>query len=102
MNLVTLENVSKQFSERLLLDSVNLQINSGDRIGLIGLNGSGKTTLLRLIAGLDKPDAGTATVWGSVRVRYLPQQPRLNDDTLVLEQLFDSDVEVLLIICTQN
>ncbi len=91
MNLITLENVSKQYSERLLLDAVSLQINSGDRIGLIGVNGSGKTTLLRLIAGLEKPDAGSVTVWGGVRVRFLPQQPILNDDRPVLEQLFDSE-----------
>ncbi len=90
MNLVTLENVSKQFSERRLLDAVSLQINHGDRIGLIGVNGSGKTTLLRLIAGLEKPDAGTVTVWGGVRVRYLPQQPNLDDNLPVLEQLFAS------------
>jgi ATP-binding cassette subfamily F protein uup len=58
MNLVTLENVSKQYSERQLLDCVDLRINSGDRIGLIGVNGSGKTTLLRIIAGLEQPDDG--------------------------------------------
>ena len=52
MNLVTLDGISKQYSERPLLDDVSLQINEGDRIGLIGINGSGKTTLLRLIAGL--------------------------------------------------
>lgn len=91
MNLITLENVSKQYSERLLLDSVSLQINSGDRIGLIGVNGSGKTTLLRLIAGLEKPDAGSVMVWGGVRVRFLPQQPELDDNRSVLEQLFDSE-----------
>jgi ATP-binding cassette subfamily F protein uup len=91
MNLVTLENVSKQYSEKLLLDGVSLQVNSGDRIGLIGLNGSGKTTLLRMIAGLEKPDAGTVTIWGRVRVRYLPQNPVLNEQRTVLEQLFDSE-----------
>jgi len=91
MNLVTLENVSKQFSERLLLDHVNLQINEGDRIGLIGVNGSGKTTLLRMIAGLDPPDTGAVTVRGDARLRYLSQEPQLDDSLTVLAQLFDSD-----------
>lgn len=90
MNLVTLETISKQYSERQLLDQIDLQINSGDKIGLIGPNGSGKTTLLRLIAGLEPPDAGKVTVWGGVRVSYLPQQPQLDDSLTVLEQLFDS------------
>ncbi|MBK8933103.1 MAG: ABC-F family ATP-binding cassette domain-containing protein [Chloroflexi bacterium] len=53
MNFVTLENVSKQYSERVLLENASLLINDGDRIGLIGPNGSGKTTLLRLLAGIE-------------------------------------------------
>lgn len=91
MQLAHCTNVSKQYSERLLLDQVNLQINEGDRIGLIGVNGSGKTTLLRLFAGEEKPDSGSVTVWGGVRVRYLPQLPQLDDTKTVLAQLFDSD-----------
>ncbi|MFZ2486774.1 MAG: ABC-F family ATP-binding cassette domain-containing protein [Anaerolineae bacterium] len=91
MNLVTLDNVSKQYSERVLLDSVSLLVNSGDRIGLIGINGSGKTTLLRIIAGVEAPDAGRVTIWGNVRVRYLPQEPVLDDQLSVLETLFQSD-----------
>ncbi len=91
MNLVTVDNVSKQFSERLLLDRVSLLVNRGDRIGLIGINGSGKTTLLRVIAGLETPDLGRVTVWGGVRVRYLPQEPALDDRFSVLDTLFQSD-----------
>ncbi len=91
MNLVTVENVSKQYSERLLLDNVSLLINRGERIGLIGINGSGKTTLLRLVAGQEAPDAGKVTVWGGVRVRYLPQEPALDDRLSVLDTLFQSD-----------
>ena len=91
MNLVTLDSVRKQYSERVLLDGVSLLINQGDRIGLIGLNGSGKTTLLRIIAGLESPDAGSLMVWGGVRVRYLPQEPVLDDRLTVLDTLFQSD-----------
>lgn len=91
MQLANCLNVSKQYSERLLLDQVDLQINEGDRIGLIGVNGSGKTTLLRMFAGEEKPDSGSVTVWGGVRVNYLPQVPRLDDGKSVLAQLFDSD-----------
>ena len=69
MNLVRLDNLTHHYSDRILFDSVNLLINEGDRIGLIGRNGSGKTTLLRLIAGLETPVAGNITVWGGVRIR---------------------------------
>jgi len=91
MNLLTIENLSKQYSERLLFDGANLLINEGDRIGLIGVNGSGKSTLLRLVAGEDAPDSGTITIWGNVRVEYLAQEPPLDDARTVLETIFYSD-----------
>ena len=91
MNLLALENVSKQFSERLLLDGVDLSINRGERIALIGVNGSGKTTLLRIIAGQEAPDSGHVNVWGGVRVEMVQQEPRLDDEATVLDQLFRSD-----------
>ena len=88
MNLVSLEGISKQYSERLLLQTANLRINAGDRIGLIGINGSGKTTLLRLIAGLEQPDEGRLEVWGDVHIEYLPQDPHLEGELTVLDYLF--------------
>lgn len=91
MNLVTLESVTHFYSERLLLDEVDLQINQGDRIGLLGRNGSGKTTLLRLIAGLELPRNGRITTWGGVRVQYISQEPDLNENDTVLDTLFQSD-----------
>ncbi len=91
MNLVTLAAVSKQYSDRVLLESVDMLINREDRIGLIGVNGSGKTTLLRIIAGLEPVDSGEFTVWGGVRVRYLPQEPTLDDNLTVLQQVFHSE-----------
>ena len=90
MNLVTLENVTKQLGERLLFEQVDLLINAGDRIGLIGVNGSGKSTLLRIIAGLEAADEGQVVVWGGVRVEYLPQEPLLDESLTVLETLFNS------------
>lgn len=91
MNLLTIENLSKQFSERLLFDNANLVINEGDRIGLIGVNGSGKSTLLRIVAGLEAPDSGSVNIWGGVSVEYLPQEPPLDDTLTVLATIFHSD-----------
>jgi ATP-binding cassette subfamily F protein uup len=79
MNLVTLDRIDKQFSERPLFEGASLLINLGDRIGLIGVNGSGKTTLLKLIAGSEPPDRGALTVTGGVRIEYLAQEPPLDD-----------------------
>lgn len=91
MNLVTLENITKQYSDRVLLDQVNLLINSGDRIGLIGPNGSGKSTLLRIIAGDEPTDSGQLTVWGGVKIQYLSQEPDMDDRLSVMEYIFQSD-----------
>ena len=92
MNLLTLDNLSHQYSERLLFDGASLRINEGDRIGLIGVNGSGKSTLLRLIAGEETPNSGRVTRWGKIRVEFLAQEPELDNSLTVLEQIFHSDV----------
>lgn len=91
MNLVTLQAITLHMGERTLFEDVNLLINEGDRIGLIGPNGSGKTTLLRLIAGEEPVTNGSRTVWGNVRIRFLPQDPSLDPDLTVLEAVFQSD-----------
>jgi ATP-binding cassette subfamily F protein uup len=91
MNLLTIENLSKQFSERLLFENANLRINEGDRVGLIGVNGSGKSTLLRVVAGTEAPDTGSVTLWGGVRVEMLAQEPVLDDELTVLQTIFHSD-----------
>lgn len=91
MNLVTIEGLSKQYSERLLFENAGLLINEGDRIGLIGVNGSGKSTLLKIVAGLEAPDRGAVSVPGGVRIEYLAQEPPLDDRLSVLETIFRSD-----------
>ena len=95
MNLVRLDNLTHHYSDRILFDSVNLLINEGDRIGLIGRNGSGKTTLLRLIAGQETPADGQITVWGGVRIQYLPQGPELPLESTVLDYIFQGDAPQL-------
>jgi ATP-binding cassette subfamily F protein uup len=95
MNLIRLDNLTHHYSDRILFDTVNLLINEGDRIGLIGRNGSGKTTLLRLIAGLETPVAGDITRWGGVRSQYLPQEPDLPLQMSVLDYIFQGDAPQL-------
>lgn len=87
MNLITIENVSKSYTERMLLDEVSLGINEGDRIGIIGINGTGKSTLLKLLAGLEEPDAGTIVKGKELRLAYLPQTPVFSEEKTVLENV---------------
>ncbi len=88
MNLMTLENISKSYSEKILLKNISLGINEGEKIGIIGVNGTGKSTLLKIIAGVEVPDDGTIIKANRVRVEYLPQNPDYNEDFTVLQQVF--------------
>ncbi|MBQ9886626.1 MAG: ABC-F family ATP-binding cassette domain-containing protein [Lachnospiraceae bacterium] len=85
MNLLTIENMSKQYTERMLFDNVSFSVNEGDKIGIIGINGTGKTTLLRIIAGLEQPDAGSVVVGNGLSIRYLSQSPVFEPGETVLE-----------------
>ncbi|MBO5176073.1 MAG: ABC-F family ATP-binding cassette domain-containing protein [Lachnospiraceae bacterium] len=84
MNLLTLENVSKSFTERMLFDHISLGINEGDKIGVIGINGTGKSTLLKIIAGLEDTDEGKRTCGNKLRIAYLPQTPVFDDTKSIL------------------
>lgn len=93
MNLMTLENICKSYSEKTLLENISLGINEGEKIGIIGVNGTGKSTLLKIIAGAEVADSGTITKANRVRIEYLPQNPTYNEDFTVLEQVFKGTSE---------
>ena len=83
MPLITLDNISLRFSEKVILDEINATIHKGDKIGLIGRNGEGKSTFLKLLAKLITADDGDLKVQNSTTISYLEQQPlKGNDDTL--------------------
>ncbi len=88
MNVMSLENIKKSYTERMLLDGINLGIQQGDKIGIIGVNGAGKTTLLRMIAKKEMPDSGEVIQRGNIRSHYLPQNPEFKEEHRVLEQVF--------------
>lgn len=87
MNLLTMENISKSYTERMLFDKVSLGIHENDKIGVIGINGTGKSTLLKIIAGIEEPDEGTITKGKHVRIDYLPQTPQFDESLTILENV---------------
>lgn len=91
MNLITLENISKSYSEKTLLNNVSLGINDGDKIGIIGINGAGKSTLLKIVTGKDEFFDGSVTKGKNVRIEFLSQSQDFQDDATVLEQIFKGD-----------
>lgn len=87
MNLLTMENVSKSFIERMLFDHISLGINEGDKIGVIGINGTGKSTLLKILAGVEEPDVGTIVRNKSTQIAYLAQTPVFDESKSILENV---------------
>ncbi|MGI6055938.1 MAG: ABC-F family ATP-binding cassette domain-containing protein [Bilifractor sp.] len=86
-NLMNLEQVSKSFMSRKLLDDVTLGISANDKIGLIGVNGTGKSTLLSIAAGELEPDSGNVTKGTDVRISYLRQNPVFDNAKTLLENI---------------
>jgi ATP-binding cassette subfamily F protein uup len=84
MNLLTMEHLTKYYTERMLFEDAGFGINEGEKIGVIGINGTGKTTLLRIAAGLEEPDEGTVTMGNGLALRYLPQNPSFEEGSTVL------------------
>ncbi|HUW81497.1 MAG TPA: ABC-F family ATP-binding cassette domain-containing protein [Phycisphaerae bacterium] len=87
MALVQLQQVSKGFDGQVVLDRIDLSIQQGERIGLVGANGAGKTTLFRLITGQEQPDSGQIQRARRVRIGYLPQEPELDSERSLLEEV---------------
>ncbi len=86
--LLSAEHLSINFGMRQLLDDVNFYLNDGDKTGIIGINGTGKSTFLKVLAGVTEADSGRITRNPHVRISYLPQNPAMQDDATVLEQVF--------------
>lgn len=98
MNLITAENISKSYSEKILFDNISLGINEGDKIGIIGINGTGKSTLLKVLAGIEKPDTGTITKANKAVTGYLPQNSYFEDDNTVIEQVFKGSSPIMTLL----
>ncbi len=87
MSLVTIEHLTKSYTERLLFDDTAFSINEGEKVGLIGINGTGKSTLLKIVAGLEEPDDGSVIRRRNLYIRYLPQIPEFTPGDTVLDSI---------------
>ena len=86
--LLSAEHLSINFGSRQLLDDVNFYLNEGDKTGIIGINGTGKSTFLKVLAGTTEADKGVVSRNPNVQVSFLSQNPVMDDQATVLEQVF--------------
>lgn len=91
MNLMTMEHLTKFYTERMLFEDAGFYMNSGEKVGVIGINGTGKSTLLRIAAGLEEPDEGSVISNRNLKIRYLPQNPEFADGEQALSYVISQN-----------
>ena len=85
MNILSLENISKSYTGRMLFDKASFFLQDNEKVGVIGINGTGKSTLLKIIAGVEEEDEGKITKATNTVVGYLPQNPQFEKGTTVID-----------------
>jgi ABC transport system ATP-binding/permease protein len=98
MRSLTVENVTKSYGEKQLFQGISFHIEEKERVGLIGVNGTGKSSLLKIIAKIDDPDSGEMIHPNDYTIAYLSQNPDLDPDLTILEQVFQSKAVVITLI----
>ena len=93
MNLFTMENITKSYTDRILLDDVGFSINENEKIGVIGVNGMGKSTLLNVDVGIEEADAAKISMGNLVKICYLPQTPVFTPGTTILQAAVGGNME---------
>src|SRR5665647_216665 len=91
MNILSMENVAKGYTEKFLFDQVSLGIEDSDRIGLVGINGTGKSTFLKIISGQIKPDSGSIIHGNGIRVQCLSQDLQFDEKMTVFEHILQGE-----------
>ena len=98
MNLLSVENISKAFGERVILENISFGINKDQKIAFIAKNGTGKTTLLNIMAGKDLPDSGQVVFRKGIHIGFLSQNSYFDEELTVEETIFAADNPILRLI----
>lgn len=98
MNLLQITNLTKTYGDKMIFDDASLNINSGDKIGIIGINGAGKSTLLKILAGYETADNQEIMKASSLSIEYLGQSLGLDPELTVIEQVFSSESKLVKLV----
>jgi len=102
MNILSVENISKSYGEKLLFEDLSFGIAAGQKIALIARNGTGKSSLIKIITGHEEPETGLVTKGNSIRISYLPQNPDMAEEVTIIDYLFDSDSPLIQLVYNYN
>lgn len=91
MNYLSVENLSKTFGDRTILDRISFGLTQGQKVALVGVNGSGKSTLLKILTGIASPDKGEVVFRNDIVVRHLLQNPEFEAGQTVLDAVYDAE-----------
>lgn len=98
MNILSVENLSKSYGEKLLFKNINFGLSQGQKVALIAANGSGKSTLISLLKGINIPDEGRIVFIKDIRPGFLDQEPQFDEETSVADYLMDEDIKGIKLI----
>ena len=98
MNYLSVENLGKNYGERILFEGLTFGLSQGDKIALIANNGTGKSSILKIIAGQDISDEGTITLRKGIKVAYLAQEPHFDSNYSIEELINENQTEISLLI----
>ena len=101
-NVISIENLSKSYSEKALFLQATFGIHKYDRIGLLGINGCGKSTFMKILAGIETPDEGKVTISNDCKIGYLPQTPQLDLEMTIYDHIYFSDHEAFRLLKEYN
>ena len=91
MNILSVNNLSKSYGDRVLFRNISFGINRGDKVALVAKNGSGKSTLFKILKGVEIADSGEAVFRKEITVSFLDQDIILNDELSVMDHIFASE-----------
>ncbi|MGL5915713.1 MAG: ATP-binding cassette domain-containing protein, partial [Culicoidibacterales bacterium] len=98
MNIMSVENISKSYGMKKLIEDFSFGIHKGEKIGIIGVNGTGKSTLLKILAGKEEPETGKVVKGSQIRVEYLAQDPEFDPQATVIEQVFKGNTPEMVLL----
>lgn len=98
MEVLSVENLTKSYGDKLLFNQLSFSVAKHVRIGLVGVNGTGKSSLLKVLAGIEDMDSGQISHAKDFDLAYLAQDPQLNEDKTVLEEVYSGEADIMVAI----